>query len=303
MKNFSPVVSADWLAQHLDNPQVAIADCRFALASPTVGQQQYETGHIPGAVYFDLNQDLSGPIGQHGGRHPLPDPALLAQNLSAAGIHSGSEAAAQNGDENFGENSATLVVAYDDSRLAFASRFWWLLRYLGHPQVAVLDGGFQAWQAAGYAVTTERPKPKPGHFIPRLQADWVVDIEQVKSRQGLPQIGLVDAREGDRYRGEREPIDPVAGHIPGAVNYPWKDMTDEEGRVRDRASQQQRWADLRRAEEIIVYCGSGVTACVDLLSLELAGIQTGKLYAGSWSDWCSYLGSEILGSEIESESQ
>ncbi|MCL6435824.1 MAG: sulfurtransferase [Leptolyngbyaceae cyanobacterium HOT.MB2.61] len=273
----SLVVSAAWLYEHLDAPQVAIADCRFSLMQPDQGRQQYQTSHIPGAYYLDLNQDLAGSVGKHGGRHPLPDPQTLVPKLEAMGISSAPP------------EGPTLVVAYDDSRQAFASRFWWLMRYLGHCQVAVLDGGFAAWVAAGYPLTDAVPVSRAGRFIPKLRPELVVDIDQVKARKDLPQVILVDSREGDRYRGEREPIDPIAGHIPAAVNYPWQEATDAQGYLRPVAEQRQRWAEVKQAEEILVYCGSGVTACVNLLSLELAGIKTGKLYAGSWSDWCSYL--------------
>jgi thiosulfate/3-mercaptopyruvate sulfurtransferase len=272
-----PVVSAEWLNEHLDDPQVAIADCRFSLMQPELGRQQYKLGHIPGAYYLDLNQDLSGPVGKHGGRHPLPDVAALSKKLEMMGI------------DSIPSKETTLVVAYDDSRQSFASRLWWLLQYLGHDRVAVLDGGFAGWNAAGYPVTDVIPISKPGQFMPHLRLNQVVDIEQVKTRKDLPGVVLVDSRESDRYRGEREPIDPIAGHIPGAVNYPWQTVTNDQGYLHSEAEQRQRWANLEQAEEILVYCGSGVTACVNLLSLELAGIHSGKLYAGSWSDWCSYL--------------
>jgi thiosulfate/3-mercaptopyruvate sulfurtransferase len=155
--------------------------------------------------------------------------------------------------------------------------------------VAVLDGGFSQWVEAGYPVTQDVPIPKPvGNFTPQVQADWVVDIERVKTRRD--EVVLIDSRESDRYRGEREPIDPIAGHIPGAVNYPWQDASNPNGYLQPVETQHQRWANLDTSEEIIVYCGSGVTACVNLLSLELAGITGAKLYAGSWSDWCSYQG-------------
>ncbi|MBD2022668.1 sulfurtransferase [Leptolyngbya sp. FACHB-36] len=272
----SPAVSAEWLHAHLGAADVAIVDCRFSLMQPELGRQQYEAAHLPGAHYLDLNRDLSGPVGQHGGRHPLPDVATLASKLTAIGVQSEPP------------NGPTLVVAYDDSRLAFAARLWWLLRYLGHDRVAVLDGGFSGWAAAGYPVTTELPRANPGAFVPRPQVDHAVDIATVKARQMQPGVVLVDSREGDRYRGEREPIDPIAGHIPGAVNYPWQEATDDRGFLRSPAEQRQRWQAIGEAEEAIVYCGSGVTACVNLLSLELAGRSTDKLYAGSWSDWCSY---------------
>jgi thiosulfate/3-mercaptopyruvate sulfurtransferase len=180
-----------------------------------------------------------------------------------------------------------MIVAYDDSRFGFAARLWWLLRYMGHEYVAVLDGGFAGWQAQNYETSSTVPSVRVGKFIPNIQTEFVVDIETVKSRKDLPEVVLIDSREGDRYRGEREPIDPIAGHIEGAVNYPWVEVTNEQGFVID--NQGDRWQEVKNAQEAIVYCGSGVTACVNLLSLKLAGIETGKLYSGSWSDWCSYL--------------
>jgi thiosulfate/3-mercaptopyruvate sulfurtransferase len=269
----SPLVTPDWLKDHLADPQVVVVDCRFSLMEPHLGRQQYHTAHIPGAYYLDLNQDLSSPVGHHGGRHPLPEVATLAAKLSRIGV-----------------TSETMVVAYDASRLAFAARLWWLLRYLGHDRVAVLEGGWQAWQASDYPFAEAIPSDRSGEFIPQLRADWVVDIAAVKARP--PGTLLVDAREPERYRGEQEPIDPVAGHIPGALNYPWQALTTAEGRVRSVTEQRDRWATLPPHDGLVVYCGSGVTACVNLLSLELAGLPPAQLYAGSWSDWCSYLEEE-----------
>lgn len=271
------IVSPDWLAEHLNDSRIAIVDCRFSLMQPELGQEQYRTSHIPGAFYLDLNRDLSSPVGQHGGRHPLPDPAILAEKLKAIGIRSAA----------FGQEP-TLVVAYDDSRFGFAARLWWLLRYLGHDQVVLLDGGFQTWQDKGYPVSREPSIAQPGNFVPQVRSDWVVDIETVRASQNHPGIVLVDSREAERYRGEREPIDPIAGHIPGAVNYPWQEVTGADGLAQPPVVQQQRWSDIQNAPEIWVYCGSGVTACVNLLSLAMADLPQGKLYAGSWSDWCSY---------------
>lgn len=273
MTNTPFVVSAQYLSEHLDDPHVAIADCRFSLAEPELGYRQYQISHLPNAHYWNLNQDLSSPVGRHGGRHPLPDTSKLAEKLASRGV-------------NF---QKTLVVAYDDSRFAFAARFWWLMRYLGHDRVALLDGGWGAWQSQGYPVTDALPTlPQPGTFEPQLRSDWVVDIDRVKASKERADVVLVDSRESDRYAGLREPIDPVAGHIPGAVNYPWQEVTNAQGYVRPIAEQQQHWANVAQAQDVLVYCGSGVTACVNLFSLELAGIHTGKLYAGSWSDWCSY---------------
>ncbi|MDX2254983.1 MAG: sulfurtransferase [Pseudanabaenaceae cyanobacterium bins.39] len=265
------VVSAQWLHENLDHPDVVIVDCRFSLQNPELGRQQYQNSHIAGSFYLDLNQDLSSPVQRHGGRHPLPDFEKLAAQFCQMGITSGK----------------TMVVAYDDSRFAFASRLWWLLRYMGHDQVAVLDGGFANWQTCNYALSTEIPIRHRGEFVVDLQHEMVVDIETVKARKDAMGVVLVDAREGDRYRGEREPIDPIAGHIDGAVNFPWLDLTDERGFIVDAHS--DRWQNLVDAQEVIVYCGSGVTACVDLLSLHLSGFRKTRLYAGSWSDWCSYL--------------
>ncbi len=272
MTNTPFVVSCEWLLQHLDDAQVVIVDCRFSLADPQLGRQQYQESHINGAYYLDLNQDLSSRVEEHGGRHPLPNPIELANKLSTIGVHS----------------QKTLVVTYDDSRLAFASRLWWLLRYLGHEQVAVLDGGFSAWKKAGYPVTDVIPEPQIVTFSPDLQPQMEVDISAVKSRKDLPEVALVDSRESERYLGIKEPIDKIAGHIPGAVNYPWQEVTDAAGFLLPQQQQRQRWLELENAKEFFVYCGSGVTACVNLLSLEVAGIPRGKLYAGSWSDWISY---------------
>ncbi|MEG3894374.1 MULTISPECIES: sulfurtransferase [unclassified Microcoleus] len=276
MNDSNLIVSPEWLAGNTENPQVIIIDCRFSLADPELGQKQYQESHVPGAFYLDLNRDLASAVGKHGGRHPLPNIGELADKLSAIGINS----------------PETLVVAYDDSRLAFSARLWWLLRYMGHSKVALLDGGFSAWKAAGYPVTNTLPEPSEGKFVTELQRDLAVDIEAVKERKDLPGKVLVDSRESERYAGLREPLDPIAGHIPGAVNYPWQEVTDETGKVRSISEQKQRWTELEKAEEIIVYCGSGVTACVNLLSLEIAGIPNAKLYVGSWSDWCSYNNSE-----------
>ena len=264
-------ISAQSLLNHLAR-RVVVVDCRFRLANSAWGHQQYLQSHIPGAYYLDLNNDLSAPVQQHGGRHPLPDPLVLAQKLAAIGII----------------KNETLVVAYDDSRFAFAARLWWLLRYLGHEPVALLDGGWFGWISQGYPVTATLPLPKPGEFDPQPHTDWVVAREAVEARKDLSSVVLVDSRESDRFRGEREPLDPVAGHIPAAVNSPWKAVSDEQGFVHPQVDQQQLWGDYRGADEVIVYCGSGVTACVNLFSMAIAGVERVKLYPGGWSDWCSY---------------
>jgi thiosulfate/3-mercaptopyruvate sulfurtransferase len=276
----SELVTPSWLAENLENPDLKIIDCRFQLGQPTWGYEQYQKSHIPGACYLDLDRDLSSPVARHGGRHPLPDPDQLAEKLSTIGINSGE----------------TWVIAYDDSRFAFSSRLWWLLRYLGHDKIALLDGGWSGWQRNHCPVSQEIPPTSPGIFMAKPQSDWIVDIETVKANQENPLTVLIDSRESDRYRGEREPIDPIAAHIPGAICLPWLEVTDEQGNCLPIEAQQERWKDYQNSAEMIVYCGSGVTACVNLFSLAIAqrhsaiaGLSPAKLYLGGWSDWCSYL--------------
>lgn len=264
-----PLISVERLAAILDRDDVVVADCRFALDDTEAGRRAYKETHIPGAVYFHLDEDLSSPIREHGGRHPLPDPGTLAEKLGKAGIGPG-----------------VKVIAYDNAG-AFAARLWWLLRWLGHDEVAVLDGGYAAWQAAGLPVTAEVPAPLPRAFRPEIRPEMVVGMEEVRDR-ARDQV-LVDARAPERYAGEVEPLDPVAGHIPGAVNRPWEDSLRPDGRWRSPKEQARRFADLPHPEKQIHYCGSGVTACANLLALEIAGLRGARLYAGSWSDWCSYV--------------
>lgn len=274
------LVEPAWLAEHLHDPNIVVIDCRFSLQQPQLGRLQYEAGHIPGAYYLDLNQDLSGPVEAHGGRHPLPDLDRLAQTLGSIGIASTSP------------SGPTQVVVYDSSRYAFAARLWWLLKYLGHDAVAVLDGGLSAWQQQGYSLSQALPPVDPARmqsFRAQPQPDWLIDIETLRGRQQQPGLLLIDAREPARYRGEQEPIDPVAGSIPGAVNYFWQLVSSEDGRMRLPEVLAEHWAALDYAEESIVYCGSGVTACVNLLAQAIAGKPMSKLYVGGWSDWCSYL--------------
>ncbi|NER81432.1 MAG: sulfurtransferase [Leptolyngbya sp. SIO1D8] len=270
----TPLVDIGWLQAHLHRREVVLIDCRFALSAPHQGRQAYEQGHLPGAYYLDLNQDLSSPARAHGGRHPLPDIDKLVAKLEALGITS---------------NPATAVVAYDSTKGAFASRLWWLLRYLGHENVALLEGGFPAWQAAQFPLEQTVPsKPEPGSFIPCVQSDWVVDHDEVTQQKGIPGTLLVDARSPERFRGEQEPIDPIAGSIPGAMNIFWQSNLDAEGKFKQPPQLQQVWDVIPQAENSIFYCGSGVTACVNILAQTLLGRPMAKLYLGGWSDWCSY---------------
>ncbi|MGA1475567.1 MAG: sulfurtransferase [Prochlorothrix sp.] len=269
----SPLISPQDLADRLqDNPEsLVLCDCRFNLADPQQGRSQYTAGHLPGAYYLDLDQDLASPVQRYGGRHPLPDLDQLAAKLAACGVR-------------WGE---TWVVAYDASRFAFASRLWWLLRYMGHDRVLVLDGGIKAWEAAGLELSAAVPNARSGNFAYQLRPEMVVNVDAVQARKELPGVAVVDSREAGRYRGEFEPIDPVAGCIPGAINRVWQEVTTDTGTAQPISWHQDRWAEVADAEEVMVYCGSGVTACVNLLSLDLAGLKTGKLYVGSWSDWCA----------------
>jgi len=269
MEQTKNLVSAQWLAQHLHDPNVVIVDCRFTLGKPGLGLSQYTESHIPNALYFDLEQDLSAPVGKHGGRHPLPDTDHLAALFSHAGI-----------------DRETTVVAYDDQDMAMAARLWWLLRYVGHEKVFVLDGGFAHWLAQGHPASSEIVARPSRTFIPRVQKDMLIDAEQVENRK--QDSVLIDSRARERYLGEVEPLDPKAGHIPGAVNYFFKENLTAEGLFRQQEEVKERFRTVTDKEEIIVYCGSGVTACVNVLALHEAGRPDVKLYAGSWSDWCSY---------------
>jgi thiosulfate/3-mercaptopyruvate sulfurtransferase len=273
---FKTLIDVESLRKLLGEPQLAIVDCRFDLMHPDAGCQAYLRAHIPGARYADLNRDLSAPIAAHAGRHPLPAPQSFAVRLEALGI-----------------GNDTRVVAYDDANGSIAARLWWMLRWMGHGAAAVLDGGFKAWTAAGGALQSgaaESAETQPGtrRFIPRIDADSVVGTAELERALRDPHALLVDARAQERYAGTVEPIDPVAGHIPGAVNHPFTANIDAEGRFLPAAELKRRWRERlagRESRNLVAMCGSGVTACHNLLSLEVAGLSGGKLYAGSWSEW------------------
>lgn len=278
------VVSMKWLLARMYEPDLVIVDCRFVLGggNQDAGRIAYEESHIPGAVYLDLERDLSAPIGEHGGRHPLPDAAELAARLSRAGI-----------------GNDTRVVAYDDQGGAMASRLWWLLRYLGHEQVYVMDEGFSAWKQAGFPVSAEQRVVVPSAFFATVQHNMLVEVDEVRESLGTDRWVLVDSREAPRYRGEVEPLDKKAGHIPGARNKFWKGVLDEQGRFKDESALESHFADLPKDREIVVYCGSGVTATPNVLALSEAGFENVKLYAGSWSDWISYSDNPIATGDEE----
>ena len=272
---FKTLIEVDSLQELLGQPRLAVIDCRFDLMNPEAGRQAYLRAHIPGARYADLNRDLSAPVGPHTGRHPLPLPELFAGRLGAMGI-----------------GNDTQVVAYDEANGSIAARLWWMLRWLGHDAAAVLDGGFKAWTARGGALQSGEADPAAEavarQFTPRIDADSVVSTAEVE--RGLQDFKavLVDARAQERYAGTVEPIDPVAGHIPGAVNHPFTANLGADGRFLPAAELKRRWQERLAGgdlENLVAMCGSGVTACHNLLSLEVAGLTGGKLYAGSWSEW------------------
>lgn len=271
----TPLIDATTLAQRLAGPMpTVLLDCSFELTEPAAGERQYaQQGHLPQARYVHLEQDLSGPkhdaTGRFRGRHPLPTPEAWAATLGRLGIGPGSS-----------------VVVYDRHGSMYAARAWWLLRWAGHAEVAVLDGGLQAWQAIGgaldhqtHTVPTAAPYPLAAPALPTIEAAALA--------AQLGRLSLIDGRASDRFRGESEALDAVAGHIPGALNRPFKNNLDAEGRFLPAATLRRDWAPLLAGGPAVHQCGSGVTACHNLLAVALAGLGEGTLYPGSWSEWCA----------------
>jgi thiosulfate/3-mercaptopyruvate sulfurtransferase len=278
------LVDADWLGAHLDDARVVVCDVRWYLAGPRTGRQAYLEGHIPGARFVDLDTELAGPARPgRGGRHPLPEPEAFAAVLARLGV-----------------TEASLVVAYDDQGGAYAARLWWLLRYFGLEGGRVLDGGLGAWSAHGGGLTTEVPptclarpplelRAAAGMVAERAEIERLV----VARERGAPsEAVLLDARAPARFSGESEPVDARAGHVPGATNAPWADNLGADGRFLAPAALAARYRALGVDETraVVCYCGSGVTACHDLLALTLAGADPSKLrlYPGSWSEWAAH---------------
>jgi len=267
------LIQAEELASLLGDPRLRLFDCRFDLARPAYGHDSYRDEHLPGAVYADLNRHLSRPATPASGRHPLPSPADFAAQLCAWGV-----------------NDDSHVVAYDDGNGMYAARLWWMLRWLGHDEVAVLDGGMRRWLQLGLPLTEDVPARVPGNFVARPRPALAVDAAAVLAALREPATRILDARAPERYRGEVEPIDKVAGHVPGARNHPFGLSLDAQGRFQPPDALRQALAaslDGVAPERTIAYCGSGVTACHLLLALEHAGLHGARLYAGSWSEWSS----------------
>jgi thiosulfate/3-mercaptopyruvate sulfurtransferase len=252
---------------------VLVFDCRFDLAAPAAGEAAYAAGHIPGAQYLHLDRDLSGAKTGKNGRHPLPERATLVNALAARGLSEGLQ-----------------IVAYDAQGGSYAARLWWLLRWLGHDSVAVLDGGLQAWEAAGFALSTDVPQAAMGSFKAGAPLQVTIDAQAVTRNLQTRELVVVDARAADRYRGENETIDPVGGHIPGARNRFFKDNLTADGRFKPAHTLREDFTAVlagKTPEHVVLQCGSGVTACHNMLAMEIAGLHGAALYAGSWSEWCA----------------
>ncbi|RLL42057.1 sulfurtransferase [Oceanobacillus piezotolerans] len=271
------ILSVNQLKEKLQNQdKLVIVDVRFQLTDEEAGRKMYLRNHLPGAVYLDLNRDLSAKPGKHGGNHPLPELNTFIGKLG-----------------NIGIDQDTEVVVYDQENDMFAPRLWWFLHHLGHDKVYVLEGGYQRWVQAGYEVTDEIPKLQAKRFVPRIQDEGTVTMEEVKENVSSQKAVLIDSREKDRYLGIKEPLYRKAGHIPGAIHYFWKDVFTEDGKWKMVGEIEKHFQNLDKSQDIIVSCGSGVSACPNILALKMAGYKNVKLYPGSFSDWISYDENEI----------
>jgi thiosulfate/3-mercaptopyruvate sulfurtransferase len=267
------LVTAEELAKHLDDPKWLVFDTRHDLMDVGKGREAYAAGHVPGAYFLHVDDDLSGPKTGKNGRHPLPDLATFAATMNECGVAPG-----------------TQVVVYDDLSGNFAVRLWWMLRWLGHDRVALLDGGYPQWEREKRPVTKEVPPPRKGTFVPRPHLGATVDRHYVDRFRQDAAVRLIDARAAERFKGLQEPIDPVAGHIPGAVNRFWQKNLSPDGRFKAPEQLKRELTEFlgtASPAQTVHMCGSGVTACHNIFALELAGLPGGRLYPGSWSEWCA----------------
>ncbi|GIP63552.1 thiosulfate sulfurtransferase [Virgibacillus pantothenticus] len=272
------VISVERLKNRLKNnlKNTVIIDVRFQLMDPEAGRKAYLQDHIPGAIFMDIEKDLSGKKLKHGGNHPLPDLTMLAAKLGKVGV-----------------DHDTTVVLYDDHNDMFAARAWWLLHYMGHNKVYVLDGGYTRWKETGNETTVEIPQLKPKLFHLKMRPNQTANMEEVKEKVKQNAAVLIDSRAKERYLGDHEPMYARAGHIPGAKHYFWKDVLDANGSWKKKEALEKQFASLSKDEEIIVSCGSGISACPNILALKSLGFKNVKLYPGSFSDWISYEDNEV----------
>jgi thiosulfate/3-mercaptopyruvate sulfurtransferase len=268
-----PLVTTQELSHHLGDPGWIVFDVRHDLADLEKGRRAYAAGHIPGACFLHLDEDLSGAKDGTNGRHPLPAAQDLARRMGERGV-----------------TPETQVVAYDDVGGSFAVRLWWMLRWLGHERVAVLDGGFPLWMKEGRPIEQEAPVPRAGRFTPHANAEASIDVRFIERTRGDASVKLVDARAPDRYAGRVEPIDPVGGHVPGAINRFWQKNLQADGRFKPAHELRDEFRQLlgdTNPSQVVHMCGSGVTACHNLFAMTLAGLPGARLYPGSWSEWCA----------------
>lgn len=269
--NYTTLVSTTDLADNIENPDWVIFDCRFTLTEPAAGKKKYNEGHIPGAIYVHLDDDLAAPVTSTSGRHPLPEAEVFALKLGSWGVDSNKQ-----------------VVVYDDTFGAMACRLWWLLRWLGHDNVALLDGVYPKWLKEKRQTATNLPDVSASTFVPKVRSELVVDANFVQQHISDQDCLLIDARPDIRFTGDVEPIDKVAGHIPGAINRPFDDNLDIGGDFMPLAELKEEYSALlenKNPAQVIHMCGSGVTACHNILAMECLGFRNTRLYAGSWSHW------------------
>jgi thiosulfate/3-mercaptopyruvate sulfurtransferase len=265
---YTTLIDAATLAQHLDDARWAVVDCRHALADFALGRRLYDEAHIPGAFFADVENDLAGVHTGTNGRHPLPAPDDFVSYLRSIGV-----------------NDDTQIVAYDAGGDMFAARLWFLCRWIGHDACAVLDGGYTAWTAAGNPVSAQSPSRREGSIVARPRPELVVNAAYVRAHLDDEGMQIVDARAADRFAGQNETVDPVAGHIPGARNRFFKDNFSSDGRFKSPSELAQDFRTLGKVESLVHQCGSGVSGAVNMLATEIAGLHGTRIYAGSWSEW------------------